>query len=168
MDVILRLNLSLASASCDPVAIKSRHLGISIYEDDLGASAKLLGFSEIMKAEYESIMARAVAARLQNAESLGIKASWSTAHHLGAVADVIDAALGGPNEKAKGIILAALSETYNISAFQQMLAKKFAPTGHFQRESKPSAKAAVDSFMAMVETAKTPTAPAPAPEQNQG
>lgn len=102
-----------------------------------------------MKAEYEKIMASAVATQLKKANDLGIKASWSTQHHLNAVADVL-AEHGGTREGA----LSVLTECYNVSAFQQMLAKKFAPSGHFQREGKKTSAEAVDSFLAMVEAAK--------------
>lgn len=112
-----------------------------------------------MKAEYEKIMASAVAAQLKKAAELGIKASWSTQHHLNALATAIAAQIphdGKTDEESpyRAAILDVLTECYNVSAFQQMLAKKFAPTGHFQREAKKTATEAVDSFLALVEAAK--------------
>ncbi len=92
-----------------------------------------------MQTKYETIMVKAVGVKLAKATELAIKASWTTANHLDALADVINAY---PAETR-----VILGECYNVSAFQQMLAKKFEKLGHFQRSStKPIAEQADDVF----------------------
>jgi hypothetical protein len=99
-----------------------------------------------MKTSYEKVFASHVSAKLTKAAELGISASWTTANHLDALADVCwsVSSTGG-----KDGIRDVLGECYNVSAFQQMLAKKFekVPGGHFQREkSKPVSEQADDVF----------------------
>lgn len=93
-----------------------------------------------MKTQYETIMVKHVAAKLAKAKELGISASWSTANHLDALTEVINSV---PAEQVRD----ALGECYNVSAFQQALAKKFEGKGHFQREATKSAKEKVDSLL---------------------
>ena len=84
-------------------------------------------------------MVKAVGVKLAKAQELGIKASWSTANHLDALAEVINAYPGEVRE--------VLAQCYNVSAFQQMLAKKFESKGHFQRATaKPISEQADDVF----------------------
>lgn len=106
-----------------------------------------------MKTTYETVFASHVAAKITKAKELGIKASWSTANHLDALADCITqsvgeiAELGGGTGETKERVRDCLGECYNVSAFQQMLAKKFEALGHFQREGKkPVSEQADDVF----------------------
>ena len=106
-----------------------------------------------MKAQYEAVFTAAVIAKVKAAQEMGIHASWRTQDHLAALADCITkmhvAALerqSGENEV--GITLDVLTECYNVSAFQQSLAKKFAATGHFQRTAEKGAKEKVDDLLA--------------------
>ncbi len=92
--------------------------------------------------QYETIMVKHVAAALTKAKELGISATWSTAKHLDALTEVI-ATEGKTTEAIRDI----LGECYNVSAFQQALAKKFDGKGHFQREATKSAKEKVDSLL---------------------
>lgn len=93
-----------------------------------------------MKTSYEKIFAQHVGSKLQKAKDLGIKASWTTANHLDALAECIAA---HPVEQARDI----LGECYNVSAYQQLLAKRFEKLGHFQREGKKSAPEALDDML---------------------
>ena len=92
-----------------------------------------------MKIEYETVFVKHVAAKIAKASELGIKASWSTANHLDALAEAIDR---NPGETRQ-----VLQECYNVSAYQQTLAKKFESKGHFQRETAKSAKVQVDDLL---------------------
>ena len=80
-----------------------------------------------------------VAAALEKAQSLGIKASWSTAKHLDALAATIDAHPGQTRD--------VLGECYNVSAYQQVLAKKFEKSGHFQRQKDKPVGEQLDSVL---------------------
>lgn len=85
-------------------------------------------------------MAKAVGVKLAKATELGIKASWTTANHLDALSNVIKEFPAETRE--------ILGECYNVSAFQQMLAKKFEKLGHFQREGKKSVPDQLDDVFA--------------------
>lgn len=89
--------------------------------------------------QVEEIFAKHLKAALEKAVVLGIKASWSTEKHLAALSEALQGA-----EKAD--IPEILRQWYNISAYQQTLAKRFANTGHFQREGKKSVSA--EDYMA--------------------
>lgn len=91
-----------------------------------------------MKTQYETVFAAHVAAALQKATELGIKATWSTAKHLDALAETIE-----KNDDVRDV----LKECYNVSAYQQLLAAKFAKSGHFQREGKKSTAERLDSVL---------------------
>lgn len=84
-----------------------------------------------MKAEYLKEFLPAVNAKVANAEAMGSKTTWTTRDHLATLAKVI----AGKDENAA---LDVLTECYNISAFQQTLAKvpSYKAKGHFQREGK--------------------------------
>ena len=80
-----------------------------------------------MNNQNAKIFTEAVKAKVEKSNSLGTKSSWSTEDHLKAMAQAV--------EQDGGVsTLAVLTDTYNISGFQQKLAKAFEPTGHFQRE----------------------------------
>ena len=100
-----------------------------------------------MKATYEAVFTAAVIAKVKSSQELGIKASWRTQDHLSALADVI-IAMEQSESETKACVLDVLSDCYNVSAFQQSLAKKFAATGHFQRTAERSAKDKVDDMIA--------------------
>jgi hypothetical protein len=109
-------------------------------EDVLGNHAKLLDSMKVMKTTYEKVFAEHVAAKIAKAKDLGINASWTSANHLDALADCL-------GKHDAGLARDILGECYNISAFQQMLAKKFDKVGHFQRaKDKPIAERADDVF----------------------
>ncbi len=108
-----------------------------------------------MKATYEAVFTAAVITKVKVAQEMGIHASWRTQDHLAALADCITkmhvAALEQQNgEKEVGITLDVLTECYNVSAFQQRLAKTFAATGHFQRTAERSAKEKVDDLLTRI------------------
>lgn len=92
-----------------------------------------------MNVKYETVMVAAVGRKLAKATELGIKASWTSANHLDALAEVITAFPAEVRE--------VLNECYNISAYQQKLAKKFAAKGHFQRSGTKSPAEAVDDML---------------------
>ena len=92
------------------------------------------------KQECEKIIAKHVAARLAKAKELGSKASWRTEDHLDALAEM----LAIPEADVREI----LGAHYNISGFQQQLAKTFAGSGHFQRDGKRSISA--DDYLAQL------------------
>jgi len=97
-----------------------------------------------MKAIYEKVFVAHVAAKLQKAKDLGINASWTSANHLDALAEAC---------KLEGVdIRDVLGECYNISAYQQALAKKFAAakSPHFQREEKKTASQNLDDAIAQL------------------
>lgn len=102
-----------------------------------------------MKAQYEKVFAAHVAQAVEKAVGLGIKATWSTAKHLDALAAVL-------NEIAEsgGDMRDALGECYNVSAFQQLLAKKFEKSGHFQRTAQKTNAEQVDDLISQL-AAKT-------------
>lgn len=99
-----------------------------------------------MKAQYEAVFTAAVIAKVKAAQEMGIHASWRTQDHLAALAQVI--ADLSESTDIKAAIYDVLTECYNVSAFQQSLAKKFAATGHFQRAAEKSAKDKVDDMLA--------------------
>lgn len=93
-----------------------------------------------MKTTYEKVFAAHVGNKLAKATELGIKASWTTANHLDALADCV-------GQHDSQLTRDIIGECYNVSAFQQMLAKKFESKGHFQRTAtKPIAEQADDVF----------------------
>lgn len=100
-----------------------------------------------MKTAYEKVFVAHVASKLNKAKELGSKATWTTANHLEALAACIcETAVDGIAHREA--VLDVLSECYNVSAYQQMLAKKFEKLGHFQREGKKSTAAQVDDIFA--------------------
>jgi hypothetical protein len=100
-----------------------------------------------MKAQYEAVFTAAVITKVKAAQEMGIHASWRTQDHLAALAD----AIAGCNLEKAGIY-DVLTECYNVSAFQQGLAKKFAATGHFQRTAVVPAKDQADALIAYAAT----------------
>ena len=122
--------------------------------DVLGNYAKLYGSFLKMKTQYEKVFAAHVQAKVVKAKELGINASWTTANHLDALAATIQAEPTAVRD--------ILGECYNVSAFQQMLAKKFEKVGHFQRSStKPIAEQADDVFAMLAADVAKPTAAQP-------
>lgn len=104
-----------------------------------------------MKTKYELVFASHVGAKLTKAKELGIVPSWTTANHLDALAEVLlEAAQQSDPELALVAVRDALGECYNVSAFQQMLAKKFEKLGHFQREGKKPVSEQADDVFAML------------------
>ena len=95
-----------------------------------------------MKQQYETVFTKHVTAAVQKALALGTTATWSTEKHLDALAE---ACLSDIND-----IRGCLGECYNVSAFQQTLAKKFAKTGHFQREKVKGAAERLDDTLALL------------------
>ena len=109
-----------------------------------------------MKAQYEAVFTAAVIAKVKTAQEMGIKATWRTQDHLNALAQAI---VDLPESTdIKGQVYDCLTECYNVSAFQQSLAKKFAATGHFQRTADKSAKEKVDDMLAQFAATLTPKA----------
>jgi hypothetical protein len=105
------------------------------------ASSPLVPYN--MKAQYEAVFTAAVISKVKAAQEMGIHASWRTQDHLAALAETI---IGVGPEKPQ--IYDVLTECYNVSAFQQSLAKKFQATGHFQRTAEKGAKEKVDDMLA--------------------
>lgn len=97
-----------------------------------------------MKAKYEAAFARHVKAAVERAVAIGAKATWSTEKHLDALAEAIEGC-GDAAERRD-----CIGECYNVSQFQQKLAKRFEGTGHFQREKGKDAKERVDDFLASI------------------
>ena len=95
-----------------------------------------------MKTEYEKMFAQHVGAALERATAIGAKATWTTAKHLDALAATIDANVGQTRE--------VLGECYNVSAYQQVLAKKFEKSGHFQRSKDKPVGEQVDDLLAQL------------------
>lgn len=87
-----------------------------------------------MNTNNEKVFASHVGAKLTKANGLGIKASWTTADHLTALADAIVQAIATGTGESKDAVRDVLGECYNVSAYQQLLAKRFEKLGHFQRE----------------------------------
>ncbi len=100
-----------------------------------------------MKAQYETVFSNAVITKVKAAQEMGIKATWRTQDHLSALADAIQQAEASEGDR-KAVVYDVLTDCYNVSAFQQSLAKKFAATGHFQRTADKSAKDKVDDMLA--------------------
>jgi hypothetical protein len=98
-----------------------------------------------MKQCNESVFAKHVQAKLEKSNGLGSKATWSTKDHLAAMAECVEQD-GGVNT------LAVLEDTYNISGFQQHLAKAFEKSGHFQRDAR-TRKESLDSVFAQLAAA---------------
>lgn len=69
----------------------------------------------------------AAAAKVNKSNAIGSKASWSTFDHLEVLSTVLKT---NPEQ-----ITVLLGDAYNISAWQQTLAKLFEKSGHFQREA---------------------------------
>jgi len=111
----------------------------AIGEDVLGNTAKLLGSLKVMKTQYEKVFAEHVSSAIQRATALGLKATWTTAKHLDALAATVDANPGQTRD--------VLGECYNVSAYQQLLAKKFEKSGHFQRQKDKPVGEQLDSLL---------------------
>lgn len=109
-----------------------------------------------MKTQHEAVFTAAVISKVKAAQEMGIKATWRTQDHLAALAEVIFAEMGSIADCDK--IRDALTECYNVSAFQQSLAKKFAATGHFQRTAEKGAKEKVDDLLAQFAATLPPKA----------
>jgi DNA-binding ferritin-like protein len=93
-----------------------------------------------MKTQYEKVFVSHVGQAIERAKTLGVKATWSTEKHLDALAEVVKL----PEVDVRD----AIGECYNISAYQQMLAKKFEKLGHFQREGRKSVAQQADDVFA--------------------
>lgn len=102
--------------------------------------------SKSMKAEYLKVFAPAVHAKMAAADAIGSKTTWTTRDHLGALARLI----AGKSEVES---LDILTECYNVSAFQQTLAKAYKPTGHFQRDAKTNLSSVMTELLGAVESA---------------
>lgn len=100
-----------------------------------------------MKAAHEAVFAQHLKAKLEKSNALGTKASWSTEDHLKAVADCL--APAQPED-----FYEILKDVYNISGFQQRIAKTFAASGHFQREGKARAQTAEDLIAQLAQDAE--------------
>lgn len=109
-----------------------------------------------MKTQYEKVFVAHVGNAIEKAKALGAKATWTTEKHLDALAATVAVTLDAmilataPEDRIKweATIRDVLGECYNVSAYQQMLAKKFEKLGHFQREGKKSTAAQVDDIFA--------------------
>lgn len=95
-----------------------------------------------MKAENEKVFASHVGNAIERAVALGAKATWTTAKHLDALADAIRAQPEAVRE--------TLTECYNVSAYQQMLAKRFEKSGHFQRTATKTNAEQVDDLISQL------------------
>lgn len=91
--------------------------------------------AKLTNEQIEKAFADAVMARVQQAEALGLKASWRTQHHLDVAAGLIAECV--KDDVVVADIRDVIQKTYNQSAFAQKLEKAFKATGHFQRESAP-------------------------------
>lgn len=104
-----------------------------------------------MKTQYEKVFAEHVSNAIQRATALGLKATWTTAKHLDALADTIVAAQSVlPDDdftKDRETVRDVLGECYNVSAYQQLLAKKFEKSGHFQRQKDKPVGEQLDSLL---------------------
>jgi hypothetical protein len=91
------------------------------------------------------VFASVVKAKVEKADAMGTKTSWTTEDHLRALAETL-AQTDVPSGEGQpsGIFYEILADGYNISAFQQALEKipQFAAKGHFQRTEKKGAKSA--------------------------
>ena len=92
-----------------------------------------------MNASNEKMFAAHVAQAIERASAIGAKATWTTAKHLDALSEAITANPAACRE--------TLGECYNVSQFQQVLAKKGAKSGHFQREASKSVPEKVDDLL---------------------
>lgn len=95
-----------------------------------------------MKAQNEKVFAAHVGAAVERAVTIGAKATWTTEKHLTALAEAIT--------QAPEATLETLKECYNVSAFQQLLAKKFEKSGHFQRAATKSSVEQVDDLISLL------------------
>lgn len=102
-----------------------------------------------MQKEYQATFAVAVMAKVRNAESIQSITSWTTQDHLSTLAKLIAQKVGGD----AAVVGDILKDCYNISAFQQSLAKleQFKSKGHFQRNA---ASPTLDTLVASLEEAK--------------
>lgn len=96
-----------------------------------------------MKAEYLKVFAPVVHAKMAAADAIGSKTTWTTKDHLTALARLIA-------QKSEAESLDILTECYNVSAFQQTLAKAYKSTGHFQRDGKANLSSIVAELTAAV------------------
>lgn len=100
-----------------------------------------------MKTENAKVFAAAAAAKVQKANALGTKTTWTTEDHLRAMAKCLadaEATEQATEEQFYGII----SDCYNVSAFAQWLEKKFAGTGHFvRRDGKKQTVSELDALL---------------------
>lgn len=90
----------------------------------------------------EAVFAAHVKLAVERAVAIGAKATWTTEKHLTALAEAVKANPEGTLE--------TLKECYNVSAFQQLLAKKFEKSGHFQRQAIKSVAEQADDLISQL------------------
>lgn len=122
------------------------------YEEER-QSRRVLGSFKVMKNDTAiKVFASAVKAKVERADAMGTKTSWTTEDHLKALAETL-AQTDVPTGEGQpaGIFYEILADGYNISAFQQALEKipAYAAKGHFQRTEKKGAKSANALYAAL-------------------
>lgn len=108
------------------------------------ASSPSFGTYTMNNEIIQKLQGEAVKQRLERSTAIGSKATWSTEDHAAMVGSILANAveLGETSAQELGDLF---HKVYNISAFQQKLAKSFKAHGHFQRDDKPKD---ADGFMA--------------------
>lgn len=99
-----------------------------------------------MKTENAKVFAAAAALKVQKANALGTKTTWTTEDHLRAMAKCL--AEAEPTEQTEEQYYGIIADCYNVSAFAQWLEKKFAGTGHFvRRDGKKQTVSELDALL---------------------
>lgn len=113
-----------------------------------------------MKTEYAKVFVAVAAGKVIKANGLGTKTTWTTEDHLKAMAQCLAEVDVPAGADPQAIFQDVLSDTYNVSAFAQYLAKKFEGTGHFVRSEKKAKT--VNELDAMLDAALGAAKPAAA------
>lgn len=87
-----------------------------------------------MNNENAKVFATAAAHKVQKANAIGSKTTWTTEDHLRAMAKCLADAEPKDGVQVEQQYYDIIQDCYNVSAFAQWLEKKFQGTGHFVRK----------------------------------
>lgn len=126
-------------------------------------------FENPMKTENGKAFVLAAAAKINKANALGTKTTWTTEDHLRALAKTL--ADAEPQDDLAAQFYDILADVYNMSAFQQWLEKKFAGSGHFVRrdmKSRTTTSSELENMLDAQVIKLPPVAPAKSAEPTAG
>jgi hypothetical protein len=115
-----------------------------------------------MKTEYAKVFAALAVEKVNRANAMGTKTTWTTEDHNRALAKCLAEADIPADVKPEAVFYEVIADVSNPSAFGQFLEKKFAGTGHFVR--KDGKAKTVSALESELDAALAASKPAPTPE----